>query len=69
VTSQFEELDVSYVSLVNDAGRRSLWPVFADVPDDWRVVFGKAGREEYLSFIEESRRDMRPKSLIEAMRE
>jgi uncharacterized protein YbdZ (MbtH family) len=33
------------------------------------VVFGKAGREEYLSFIEESRRDMRPKSLIEAMRE
>jgi uncharacterized protein YbdZ (MbtH family) len=67
VTSQFEYLDASYVVLVNDAGQRSLWPGFADAPDCWRVVFGKAGREEYLSFIEESRHDMRPKSLIEAM--
>jgi MbtH protein len=55
------------VVMVNDEGQHSLWPVFADVPDGWRVVFGQAGRDECLGFIEESWRDMRPKSLIEAM--
>jgi MbtH protein len=69
VTSQFEDLDVSHVVLVNDEGQYSLRPVFADMPDGWRVVFGTAGREEFPGFIEESRRDMRPKSLIEAMGE
>src|SRR5580704_15439630 len=43
VTSQFEELDVSYVVLVNDAGQRSLWPVFADVPAGWRVGAATGG--------------------------
>jgi MbtH protein len=69
VTSQFEDLDASYVVLVNVEGQCSLWPVLADMPDGWRVEFGKAGREEFPGFIEESRRDMRPKSLIEAMGE
>jgi MbtH protein len=41
--SQLEDLDASYVVLVNDAGQRSLWPGFADVPDCWRLIFGKAG--------------------------
>jgi len=39
------------------------------VPDGWRVIFGEAGRQECLAFVEESWRDMRPKSLIEAMGE
>lgn len=69
MTNPFEDLNVSYVVLVNDEGQHSLWPVFADVPDGWRVIFGKAGRAECLSFIEESWRDMRPKSLIAAMGE
>ena len=69
MTSQFEDLDASYVVLVNDAGQRWLWPGFAEVPDCRRVVFGKAGRHEFPGFIEESRRDMGPKSLIEAMGE
>jgi MbtH protein len=69
VTNPFEDPDASYVVLVNDEGQHSLWPVFADVPDGWRVIFGEAGRQECLGFIEESWRDMRPKSLIEAMGE
>ena len=69
MTNPFEDQDASYVVLVNDEGQHSLWPVFADVPDGWRVVFGEAGREECLGFIEESWRDMRPQSLIEAMGE
>jgi MbtH protein len=67
VTNPFEDPDASYVVIVNDEGQHSLWPVFADVPDGWQVVFGAAGREECLGFIGESWRDMRPKSLIEAM--
>ena len=66
VTNPFEDPDADYVVLVNDEGQHSLWPVFADVPEGWRVVFGKAGREKCLAFIEQSWRDMRPKSLIEA---
>jgi MbtH protein len=69
VTNPFEDPDASYVVLVNDEGQYSLWPVFAEVPDGWRVVFGEAGREECRGYIEESWRDMRPKSLIEAMGE
>jgi MbtH protein len=69
VTNPFEDPDASYVVLVNDEGQHSLWPVLIDVPDGWRVIFGEAGRQECLDFIEESWRDMRPKSLIEAMGE
>jgi MbtH protein len=69
VTNPFEDPDARYVVLVNDEGQHSLWPVLADAPDGWRVIFGDAGRQECLDFIEESWRDMRPKSLIEAMGE
>lgn len=69
MTNPFEDPDASYVVLVNAEGQHSLWPVFADVPDGWQVIFAEAGRQECLAFIEDSWRDMRPKSLIEAMAE
>lgn len=69
MTNPFEDVDASYVVLINDEGQHSLWPVFADVPAGWRVTFGEASREACLGFIEESWSDMRPKSLIEAMEE
>jgi MbtH protein len=69
VTNPFEDPDASYVVLVNDERQHSLWPVLVDVPDGWRVIFGEAVRQECLDFIEEFWRDMRPKSLIEAMGE
>jgi len=69
VTNPFEDPDASFVVLVNDEGQHSLWPVLVDVPDGWRVVFGEAGRQECLDFIEGSWTDMRPKTLIEAMEE
>jgi MbtH protein len=67
VTNPFEDPDASYFVLINDEGQHSLWPIFADVPDGWRVIFGEAGRQECLDFIEESWTDMRPNSLIRAM--
>jgi uncharacterized protein YbdZ (MbtH family) len=69
VTNPFEDPDASYVVLINDEGQHSLWPALIDVPNGWRVIHGEAGRQECLGFIEESWRDMRPKSLIEAMGE
>ncbi|MER5438801.1 MbtH family protein [Streptomyces sp. NPDC002790] len=68
MANPFESPDANYVVLVNDENQHSLWPVFVDVPDGWQTVFGEAAREECLAYIEKSWTDMRPKSLIEAMK-
>lgn len=69
MTNPFEDPDAMYFVLINDEGQHSLWPVFADVPDGWKVIFGEDGRQECLDFIEKNWTDMRPKSLIKAMAE
>ena len=66
-TNPFEDPDAMYLVLINDEGQHSLWPVFADVPDGWEVIFGEAMRQECLDFIEKNWTDMRPRSLIKAM--
>ena len=66
-TNPFEDEDAQYFVLANDEGQHSLWPVFADVPEGWEVIFGEDGRQECLDFIEKNWTDMRPKSLIKAM--
>ena len=66
-TNPFEDPDARYFVLINDEGQHSLWPVFADVPDGWEVIFGEDGRQQCLDFIEKSWTDMRPNSLIKAM--
>jgi MbtH protein len=66
-TNPFEDPDAKYLVLVNEEGQHSLWPVFADVPDGWEVIFGEDGRQECLDFIEKNWTDMRPNSLIRQM--
>jgi MbtH protein len=66
-TNPFEDEDAKYLVLINDEGQHSLWPVFADVPDGWEVIFGEDGRQECLDFIEKNWTDMRPNSLIRQM--
>jgi MbtH protein len=68
-TNPFEDEDANYFVLINDEGQHSLWPVFADVPDGWEVIFGEDKRQACLDFIEKNWTDMRPKSLIKAMEE
>jgi MbtH protein len=63
----FEDPDARYLVLINDEGQHSLWPVFADVPKGWEVIFGEEGRQECLDFIEKNWTDMRPNSLIRQM--
>lgn len=66
-TNPFEDEDASYLVLINDEGQHSLWPVFADVPDGWEVIFGADTRQACLDFIGKNWTDMRPKSLIRQM--
>ncbi|WP_269756645.1 MbtH family protein [Amycolatopsis aidingensis] len=67
MTNPFDNPDGSFFVLVNDENQHSLWPAFAEVPAGWTVVFGEAGRQECLDYVEENWTDMRPKSLAEAM--
>jgi MbtH protein len=67
VANPFDDETANFLVLVNDEGQHSLWPVFAEVPDGWTVVFGPESRPSCLDYIEKSWVDMRPRSLIEAM--
>ena len=61
----FDDDNGSFFVLVNDEEQHSLWPVFADVPAGWRVVYGEADRAACLDYIEQNWADIRPKSLRE----
>jgi uncharacterized protein YbdZ (MbtH family) len=61
--------DGSFFVSVNDEEQHSLWPVFADVPAGWRVVYGEADRAACLDYIEKNWTDMWPKSLRERLAE
>ncbi|WP_322784815.1 MbtH family protein [Streptomyces sp. VB1] len=69
MTNPFEDENGTYFVLRNDEGQHSLWPAFADVPAGWTAVFGEAGRQACLDHIEENWTDMRPASLVAAMRD
>lgn len=65
----FDDEDGVFYALINDEGQYSLWPTFADVPEGWEIVFGEDTRKACLDYIEENWTDMRPKSLIEEMKQ
>jgi uncharacterized protein YbdZ (MbtH family) len=58
----FDNPDGSFVVLVNDEDQHSLWPAEFDVPAGWRSVYGEAGRQACLDYIEENWTDLRPRS-------
>jgi MbtH protein len=66
-TNPFEDEDANYFVLINDEGQHSLWPVFADVPAGWEIIFGEDKRQACLDFVEKNWTDMRPNSLIRQM--
>ena len=63
----FDDDSGRFFVLVNDEEQHSLWPVFADVPAGWRVVFGDDVRTACLDYIEQNWPDIRPKSLRERL--
>ncbi|WP_019925409.1 MbtH family protein [Nocardia sp. BMG111209] len=58
----FDNPDGIFVVLVNDEDQHSLWPVKLEVPAGWRQVFGAAGRQECLDYVEQNWTDIRPLS-------
>ncbi|MFI9724040.1 MbtH family protein [Streptomyces sp. NPDC052396] len=69
MSNPFEDENGIFLVLVNQEEQHSLWPDFAEIPAGWRTVHGPAGRQECLDYVNEHWTDMRPKSLVDAMRE
>jgi MbtH protein len=67
MTNPFEDVDATFVVLVNDDVQYSLWPVFMDTPPGWTIVHAADGRQACLDYIEQHWTDMRPRQLAEAM--
>lgn len=68
MTNPFEDEDGIYLVLINEEGQYSLWPSHIEIPAGWSVIHPPDQRKACLDFINEHWTDMRPKSLIEAMR-
>jgi MbtH protein len=66
-SNPFDNEDGVFLVLVNAEGQYSLWPDFVDVPAGWEVAHPRGTRQECLQFVEDNWRDMRPRSLAEAM--
>lgn len=64
----FDDENAQFKVLVNDEEQYSLWPAFAEVPAGWTVRLADSSRAECLAYIEANWVDMRPRSLVEAMR-
>jgi MbtH protein len=68
-TNPFDDDGGPFLVLVNDENQHSLWPASIAVPSGWTVVHGEDGRAACLDYVERNWTDMRPRSLVEAMRE
>jgi len=68
MSNPFDDNEGTFLVLVNDEGQHSLWPQFASVPAGWDVHFGPDNRQACLDYVEANWTDMRPRSLVEAMR-
>ena len=69
MTNPFEDENTTYHVLVNDEGQHSLWPSFKEVPDGWTIVHQSDSRAACLDYVNKNWTDMRPKSLIERMKQ
>lgn len=66
-SNPFDDENGIFQVLVNDEEQHSLWPTFKEVPQGWRAVFGPAGRQECLDYVDANWTDLRPKSLRDSM--
>jgi MbtH protein len=64
----FDDPDRQFRVLRNDEGQHSLWPAFVDVPSGWSTVHPEDTRQGCLDYVEATWTDLRPASLVAAMR-
>ena len=69
MTNPFDNANGRFYALVNEEGQYSLWPVTIDVPSGWQIALTESSHQACLDFIEAAWTDMRPKSLIAAMKQ
>jgi len=69
MTNPFEDESAIYHVLINDEGQHSLWPSFKEVPAGWTIVHESDNRANCLEYINKNWTDMRPRSLVERMRQ
>jgi uncharacterized protein YbdZ (MbtH family) len=58
----FDDLDGTFLVLVNHEDQHSLWPAGIGTPDGWRVVYGETDRQSCLDYVDEHWNDLRPLS-------
>ena len=68
MTNPFDDEAGVFHVLINEEGQYSLWPSFKQVPNGWTIVHEADSRQSCLEFINSHWTDMRPNSLIEAMK-
>ncbi|MGW2816722.1 MbtH family protein [Streptomyces sp. NPDC001415] len=59
----FEAESDTYLVLANEDGQHSLWPNSLAVPAGWTITHREGTRQACLEYIEQTWKDMRPKSL------
>jgi MbtH protein len=64
MANPFEDNEGTFLVVVNDENQHSIWPTFAAVPIGWQQVFGAAGRQECLDYVEREWTDIRPRSVV-----
>ncbi|MCX4696225.1 MbtH family protein [Streptomyces sp. NBC_01408] len=64
MTNPFDDTEGTFHVVVNEEGQHALWPVFANVPAGWDVVWGAGSRADALAYVERNWTDIRPKSLV-----
>ncbi|MGK3201303.1 MbtH family protein [Amycolatopsis sp. NPDC003865] len=68
MTNPFEDENGTFLVLVNAENQHSLWPSTVDVPAGWTKVHGEDTRAACLEYVEKNWTDLRPASLVAAMR-
>jgi MbtH protein len=61
------ESDLTFAAISNHEGQYSIWPATLATPPGWSVEGAPGTRDAILDYIERSWRDMRPKTLRDAM--
>jgi len=61
----FEDLEGTYLVLVNAQEQYSIWPDSLEVPVGWTVAHAAGPRADALAYVERVWTDLRPRSLRE----
>lgn len=64
-----QESDERYFVVKNHEEQYSIWPYYKPIPNGWKAIGEPRKKEDCLSFIDETWKDMRPLSLRREMEE